>query len=70
MSQSLIQALSEVKARLGGRWHKEPASHNEPGFYRAKAMLRQSLGCCVIIHPQDNQVMAFINGEMQKAKIR
>ena len=69
MRPSLNDALHLVRLHLGVKWYSEPANHKADGFYRAKDYLHGILGGLVFIHPQDNELLAFIDGEMHRADI-
>ena len=69
MCPSLNDALHLVRLHLCVKWYSEPADHKADGFYRAKDYLRGILGGLVFIHPQDNELLAFVSGKMHRAAI-
>jgi len=63
MSAKLDKAIGAMHYMFGSRWFEDEK------FYRAKESLRGRLGGPVFIHPQDNELLAFIDGEMHRADI-
>lgn len=69
MHPKLRFAVAAIKSQLGPKWFEEPDSPDQPGFYIAKEVLREILAAPVFIHPQDNELLAFIDGEMHRTPI-
>ncbi len=67
--ENLRNARRLVEAKFGKGWYREPRNPNDNGFYRAKEFLRDYLGCIVMTHQDDNELLAFIDGEMQSVAI-
>lgn len=63
MHPKITKALQVVVYVYGQNWFRDP------NFYDAKKMLRDRLKAAVFIHPQDNEMLAFIDGEMHRTPI-
>jgi len=63
MHPKISKALQATNFVFGKNWFQDP------NFYDAKAMIRSRIGALVFIHPQDNELLAFIDGEMHRAAI-